>query len=114
MRIDGNAVSFPDKARELNSLLLQRKCLNPEEVAEEMEGNFSLLTCVWILAINCPIGAGRKKAGCRNRRWRSVLTATYVLTFNGETIWKMRAAAEFIKTKPPFGIVGTGPRTNNR
>jgi hypothetical protein len=34
--------------------------LNPEEVAEEMEGNLVCWRCVWILAINCQLGQKKK------------------------------------------------------
>jgi nitroimidazol reductase NimA-like FMN-containing flavoprotein (pyridoxamine 5'-phosphate oxidase superfamily) len=43
----------------------------------------------------------QKKSWMRNRKWRSVLSATYVLTFNDEEKVEDEAAAD-TRTKPPL------------
>jgi hypothetical protein len=104
---------FRTETSELNFANTARNVLNPEEVAEEMEGNLVSLTMRVDFSITPTIGGQKKKLDAV--KWRSeVLAATYVLTFNDENNLEDEAAAEFIKTKPPLNWRELRPQTKQR
>jgi hypothetical protein len=60
-----------------------RKCLEPIRGCWRDGRKFGCWRGSWKRQLS-----GRRKSWMRNRKWRSVLSATYVLTFNDEQSWR--------------------------